>query len=123
MWTCPQILQLRKLTHSQYTKCATDNLANVFHLTSGKSLSITATGTLKGTVKAGAYVVLQVKYGLITLVKQTVDLCDQVKNVELDCPLDKGELTIKKDVDLPKEIPPVCVLFNTPLLGLLLRTN
>jgi hypothetical protein len=92
-------------------------------LTSGKSLSITATGTLKGTVKAGAYVVLQVKYGLITLVKQTVDLCDQVKNVELDCPLDKGELTIKKDVDLPKEIPPVCVLFNTPLLGLLLRTN
>jgi ML domain len=65
-------------------------------------------------VEAGAYVVLQVKYGLITLVKQTVDLCDQVKNVELSCPLDAGDLTIKKDVDLPKEIPPVRVIFSNP---------
>ena len=38
---------------------------------------------------------------------ETLDLCEQVSNVELDCPLDKGTLTIVKDVDLPKEIPPV----------------
>jgi ML domain len=59
-------------------------------------------------VEAGAYVVLQVKYGLITLVKQTMDLCDQVKNVDLDCPIE-GDVTITKDVDLPREIPPVCL--------------
>ena len=123
MWTCRQTLQLRKSTFFQYTKSVVEILANVIRLTSGKPLSITATGTLKENVEAGAYVVLQVKYGLITLVKQTVDLCEQVKNVELSCPLDKGDLTIKKDVDLPKEIPPVCILFNSRSFRSLFRTN
>lgn len=58
-------------------------------------------------MEKGAYVQLQVKYGLITLVKQTVDLCEQVSNVDLDCPLDAGTLDLQKDVELPKEIPPV----------------
>lgn len=49
---------------------------------------------------------LQVKYGLITLIKQTADLCDTVKNVDLECPLKKGETTLTKDVELPKQIPP-----------------
>jgi hypothetical protein len=51
-------------------------------------------------------VALQVKYGVITLIKQTVDLCEQVKNVDLDCPLD-GNLKFTKEVELPREIPPV----------------
>ena len=49
---------------------------------------------------------LQVKYGVITLIKQTVDLCEQVKNVELDCPLE-GNVRFTKEVELPREIPPV----------------
>ena len=49
---------------------------------------------------------LQVKYGLITIIKKTADLCDQVKNVDLKCPLKKGEMTLEKVVTLPKEIPP-----------------
>jgi hypothetical protein len=80
-------------------------------------LSIIAKGTLKEPIAKGAYVNLQVKYNnIITLIKQTVDLCDQVKNVDLDCPLDKGEISITKDVDLPAQIPPVCIalpLFRT----------
>jgi ML domain-containing protein len=40
-------------------------------------------------------------------VKQTVDLCDQVKNVNMTCPIDEGDVLITKDVDLPKQIPPV----------------
>ena len=49
---------------------------------------------------------LQVKYGLITIIRQDADLCSQVKNVDLECPLKKGELALTKDVELPKQIPP-----------------
>jgi len=72
----------------------------------GSTLSFTAKGTLKERITEGAYVALQVKYGVITLIKQTVDLCEQVKNVDLECPLDDGELTITKDVQLPSHVPP-----------------
>ena len=54
----------------------------------------------------GSKIHLQVKYGLITIIKQTADLCDTVKNVDLDCPIKKGKTTLKKEVELPKEIPP-----------------
>ncbi len=58
-------------------------------------------------IEKGAYVVLQVKYGLIRLVNTQADLCEQVSNVDLECPIEKGKITITKDVELPKEIPPV----------------
>ena len=57
-------------------------------------------------MEEGAKVNLQVKYGLITIIKQTADLCDTVKNVDLECPIDDGETELTKDVDLPKQIPP-----------------
>lgn len=50
---------------------------------------------------------LQVKYGLIRIINQEADLCDNLKNVDLECPLKKGPMELTKDVDLPKEIPPV----------------
>lgn len=49
---------------------------------------------------------LQVKYGLIRIINQKANLCDTVQNVDLECPLKKGNLKLTKDVDLPKEIPP-----------------
>jgi ML domain len=49
---------------------------------------------------------LQVKYGLITLINQEADLCEYVSNVDLECPVDKGETELTKDVDLPTQIPP-----------------
>lgn len=52
---------------------------------------------------------LEVKWGLITLIRQTVDLCDELTKVDLKCPLEKGEMTLTKDVDLPQQIPPVCL--------------
>jgi hypothetical protein len=50
---------------------------------------------------------LQVKYGLITLINQEADGCDTIGKADLECPLDKGEMTLTKDVALPREIPPV----------------
>ncbi|KAI9775873.1 MAG: Phosphatidylglycerol/phosphatidylinositol transfer protein [Geoglossum umbratile] len=72
----------------------------------GQTLVIEARGKLREDVEEGAYVNLQVKYGLIRLVHTTADLCEQIKNVDLKCPLEKGEVVMTKAVDLPKEIPP-----------------
>jgi len=72
----------------------------------GKTLTINAEGTLLEDVAEGAYVVLQVKYGLIRLVNTEANLCEQVSNVDLECPIKKGLTKITKDVELPKEIPP-----------------
>jgi hypothetical protein len=49
---------------------------------------------------------LQVKYGLIRILNQEVDLCEQADKVDLECPLKKGEMVLTKTVQLPKEIPP-----------------
>lgn len=76
------------------------------HSCSGKTLTIEAKGNFTETVEDGAYINLQVKYGLIRLINQKADLCEQMKNVDEECPL-LGEKIITKDVDLPKEIPPV----------------
>ncbi|RAL16413.1 ML domain-containing protein [Aspergillus homomorphus CBS 101889] len=72
----------------------------------GRTLTIEASGTLKQPVEQGAYVLIEVKYGLITLIRQKVDLCEQLSNVDLECPLDKGDLVLRKQVDLPSQIPP-----------------
>jgi len=72
----------------------------------GKPLSISAKGNLTADIEKGAKIHLQVKYGLITLINQEADLCEQVKQVDLECPLKKGELELTKDVDLPNQIPP-----------------
>ena len=74
---------------------------------SGKTLTIEAVGTFKEDIAEGAYVVLQVKYGLIKLLSTTADLCEQIKTVDMDCPIKKGETTITKEVELPAQIPPV----------------
>lgn len=62
---------------------------------------------MKETIKEGAYVQLVVKYGLIRLVNTRADLCEQVSNVDLECPIEEGRLSITKEVDIPKEVPPV----------------
>lgn len=62
---------------------------------------------MKETIGEGAYAKIEVKYGYIRLVSTTADLCKEIKNVELECPIEKGDISILKSVDLPKEIPPV----------------
>lgn len=62
---------------------------------------------LSKPVEAGAKIHLQVKYGLITIINSEADLCDNVHNVDLECPLGaNNQTTLTKDVELPKEIPP-----------------
>jgi len=74
---------------------------------SGTTLKISAKGILSEDVEDGAKIHLQVKYGLITIIRQEADLCDTVKKVDLECPLKKDKETeLEKSVDLPKEIPP-----------------
>lgn len=84
---------------------------------SGVTLSIKASGVLSEDVEEGAKVHLQVKYGLIRIINQEADLCDNLKNVDLECPLKKGPMELTKDVDLPKEIPPVSLLFEQKKRG------
>ncbi|KAI2624271.1 ML domain-containing protein [Hypoxylon sp. NC1633] len=73
---------------------------------SGADLVIRATGTVFETITEGATVHLIVKYGLIRLINTTADLCEQIKNVDLECPIEKGILSITKSVEIPKEVPP-----------------
>ncbi|EEH47078.2 uncharacterized protein PADG_03176 [Paracoccidioides brasiliensis Pb18] len=47
-----------------------------------------------------------VKYGLIRLINEEEDLCTEITNVDLSCPLEKGPMNVSKEVLLPKEIPP-----------------
>ena len=75
-------------------------------------MTISAKGTLLERIEKGATVNLEVKWGLITLIKQTVDLCDELENVDMECPLEKGEMILTKEVELPKQIPPVRFLYN-----------
>lgn len=72
----------------------------------GSELLIKAVGTVFETIEEGAYINLQVKYGLIRLVNTKADLCDQIKNVDMKCPIEKGIVAITKSVELPREIPP-----------------
>ncbi len=74
---------------------------------SGEKLSIKASGDFKEEVGEGSKMHLQVKYGLITLINQERDACDTIEQADLKCPLKKGELSMTKSVDLPREIPPV----------------
>ncbi|KAF4459476.1 phosphatidylglycerol phosphatidylinositol transfer [Fusarium albosuccineum] len=72
----------------------------------GQELVIKAKGTVKQKIEEGAYVLLTVKYGLIRLISTKADLCEQIGNVDLKCPVEAGDLEITKSVDLPAEIPP-----------------
>jgi hypothetical protein len=80
---------------------------NANTLCSGEKLTIKATGNLKETLEKGFKMHLTVKYGLITLINQDADGCDTVGKADLDCPVKKGERKITKDVDIPREVPPV----------------
>jgi hypothetical protein len=83
-------------------------IGNILTQSSGKTLTIEAIGTFKEDIGKGAYVVLQVKYGLIKLLSTTADLCEQIKEVDMECPIKAGETKITKEVELPAQIPPVC---------------
>lgn len=73
----------------------------------GQNLTIEAMGYLKTTIEQGAYANFEVKYGFIKLLTGTADLCEQAAEVDLTCPIKKGEVSVQKLVQLPSQIPPV----------------
>ena len=77
-------------------------------------LTIKASGTVKETIEAGAYVNIDVKYGYIKLIHQTLDLCENAGEVGLKCPIEKGDIVLTKEVELPKAIPLVSPLSILP---------
>lgn len=72
----------------------------------GANLSIDALGFLQKSIVDGAYVVVYVKYGYIKLLEKTFDLCEEIQNVDLTCPLEAGPQSISKQVEIPNEVPP-----------------
>ena len=72
----------------------------------GQNLTIIASGIVKEDIAAGARVQVVVKYGLIKLLATELDLCEQTEKVDLSCPIQAGELTLQREVELPALIPP-----------------
>ncbi|CEP17040.1 hypothetical protein [Parasitella parasitica] len=78
-------------------------------VTAGSELTISASGTVKETVVPGASAHVVVKIGVVQLLRKTFDICDELQkhedDVALQCPIEKGALTVTQKVTLPKEIP------------------
>jgi len=72
----------------------------------GHDLEFRAHGYVKKPIKQGAYANVTIKYGVIKLLTTQLNLCDQMQNVNVTCPIEKGPLEIAKTVHLPGEIPP-----------------
>lgn len=72
----------------------------------GENLTIIAKGFLAQDIEEGAYVDVDVKYGFIKLIHQTFDLCEEIKKVDMECPLKAGQQIIIKQVEVPDEVPP-----------------
>ncbi|KAF4587278.1 Phosphatidylglycerol/phosphatidylinositol transfer protein [Ophiocordyceps camponoti-floridani] len=71
----------------------------------GKNLTINAHGTVHKDIVEGAYVRINVKWGLITLINTVQDLCEQTGHINLKCPIKAGDMTIEKSFGLPIAIP------------------
>lgn len=56
-------------------------------------------------VGPGTKLFLTVKYNSVTILRQEVDLCGQLPNVDLSCPLKKGPWTFTKEVEVTSQVP------------------
>lgn len=72
----------------------------------GENLTISAIGNLNTEIVAGAYVDIVVTWGYVQLIKQTYDLCEELPNVDMECPLKKGHYELTKEVEIPEQVPP-----------------
>ncbi|KAH3667348.1 hypothetical protein OGAPHI_002997 [Ogataea philodendri] len=72
----------------------------------GNNLTIVARGALSTEITDGAYVEVDVSYGYIKLLHQTYDICEELPNVDMECPLEKGYYDLVKEVEIPNEVPP-----------------
>ncbi|KAJ1661143.1 Phosphatidylglycerol/phosphatidylinositol transfer protein [Dispira simplex] len=71
----------------------------------GNQLVIKGSGTVHQTIHEGSIVKITVKYGFIKLLTKQYQLCDLVKEINQTCPIQPGQLSFTKEVDIPGEIP------------------
>lgn len=72
----------------------------------GNNLTIIAKGYVSDDIIDGAYVDVVVTFGYIKLISQTYDLCEELPNVDMKCPINKGNYELTKEVEIPGEVPP-----------------
>ncbi|GAB5590430.1 hypothetical protein Unana1_05330 [Umbelopsis nana] len=68
----------------------------------GEDMHVDFKGYLKEEVGEGAKIDVIVKYGAV----RVFDLCEQAPQVDKKCPIEQGDFTANKTVQLPKDIPP-----------------
>ncbi|KAF9896683.1 Phosphatidylglycerol/phosphatidylinositol transfer protein [Lobosporangium transversale] len=72
----------------------------------GQNLTIDAKGFLTEDIVQGAKIDVVVKVGLIKLLTQTFDFCEESVKIDMPCPIVAGDQYVQQTVELPKEIPP-----------------
>jgi len=73
----------------------------------GQNLTIDAEGQVLERIEEGAYVLLNIKWGVITIANPKVDFCQQLKEVNKTCPLEEGAIKVYKEVAILDRVPPV----------------
>ncbi|EJD48124.1 hypothetical protein AURDEDRAFT_113020 [Auricularia subglabra TFB-10046 SS5] len=73
----------------------------------GENVTVTASGTVYRTIDEGAYVVVTVKLGLVKVVTQRVDICQQLRESsdDVQCPVEPGEYNVETVVPIPGVAP------------------
>lgn len=73
----------------------------------GDKVSISLEGYLKKDIQANGKLTLLVKFGVLTIVKETRNFCDELANIPdiPHCPLKAGDLKIVKEEKLPDNVP------------------
>lgn len=75
----------------------------------GQQLTVTLRGHLAKRVAEGSVLELEVRYMRIRLIKQRMDVCqelDKVENAPEYCPIEAGEKDWKYSVEMPQQAPP-----------------
>ena len=72
----------------------------------GNRLEFFVNGTFKEDIIQGSIARVKVKLGFIQLLDREYDLCQEIKQVGKECPLEKGLFELRSIVDIPREVPP-----------------
>jgi len=75
----------------------------------GKPIEVALEGTLEEQVGEGTWAEITVQYRHIQLLQASFDVCEELEGFpdqnELKCPIQKGPVSTRQKVDIPKDIP------------------
>ena len=71
----------------------------------GQSLQVKLTGYLKEAVVQGATAHVKVKLGFISLLDQDFDVCNEIHQIDKECPVPQGDFVLEKTFDIPAAVP------------------